>query len=192
MSDDLTPGEVRALFPSAALDIINHYRGAGDAESWGIGDLSADLVDEFAGRVIETPEGKKRITKTAIRIAIADEWGNTETTVKDYEYTARYYELKHRRFDNLTWSHYRQARAAGDLDVSLGYLKEAVESADDWGGRSMPVRVLAAKMRTNGHTTASTVERLIKLLGGIVKGLLLLEIPDELRAWLEAMPKEQE
>jgi len=192
MSDDLTPGEVRALFPSAALDIIGHYRGAGDAEAWGIGDLSADLVDEFAGRVIETPEGKKRITKTAIRIAIADEWGNTDTTVKDYEYTARYYELKHRRYDNLTWSHYRQARAAGDLKVSLGYLREASESADDWGGRAMPVRVLAAKMKTNGHVKASTIERLINVLRNIVGSLLVLDIPDELRAWLEAMPESRD
>jgi hypothetical protein len=164
--------------PDQALNIIRQFRGFGDAEAWALGELSAALVDELG----------REHGRAAIRIAVADEWGGTASTVKDYELTARYYPPDKRDFDNLTWWHYRQARAAGDLDTSLDYLRQAVESADQYGGRPMPVRVLAAKMKTNGHTKSSTLERLLRVLDGVVRGLLTLDIPEDLRAWLEAMP----
>lgn len=125
------------LIPHELQTRLLQVRGAGDAEFWEVGDVSAELVDE-------APD--KGVKKAAIRIAIANLVGLKAATVRDYEACARFYPTQARagRYPNLTRWHYRYAKRAGTLAEAEKWLKRAEESADDYHGLPMPVDVLAA------------------------------------------------
>ena len=149
---------VNDLIPEEQQSRILSVRGAGDAEFWIIGDVAVELEDDADGN-----QEKVR----AIRNAIADLAGVTARTVQEYKSNAAYYPKAVRElFPNLTRWHFRFAKRARELEKSAEWLVLAANSADDYGGKPMPVDVLAAKM--DGLRPPSVADAIERVAGRLM------------------------
>lgn len=123
---DSVPDDWESL-TSAGIDI----RAKQDVQRWALGDL-AIRVDKRYG------QGSLKKFATDIRMP-------SHKTLYDYALTSRYYSKVCRaeyleRFPLLSWSHYRSAAHAVDLDAALHYL----EMAND---QDMPVAAMVEAMK---------------------------------------------
>ncbi len=104
---------------------------------WTLGELTEEAVAEKAPKV---PTG-------AILVNCGILSGLSAARMGDLRATSNFYPSETRdKYQSLTHSHFFVAKAAGDLDKALEYLRVAEESADQYGGIRMPVGKLAAQI----------------------------------------------
>lgn len=117
--------------PEEALNLLRQAASDETRMRWAVGDVAAELVDELNVHHL----------KSEIRQAIADECGLTRYTIRDRERLSRIVTPELRlTYESLTWHQLRACVNKGE--TWREYADRAVASADQYGGRSAPVRVI--------------------------------------------------
>lgn len=140
--------------------------GVIDKSLWALGDIARRRL-KLSGR---TPE-----KKWAIHRAVADLLGVDSRSLTEYREMSEFFPACVRdQFPVGTWHHFRQAKRAGSLARAILWLRRAMQSADQFGGKPMPVDVLAAKItarRDRIRGTAADAADATKLLNQLLDGL---------------------
>lgn len=130
--------------PDDLLNKFRAYRGAGDDARWARGDLIEDASVEYAGKVT-----LRRLYRAA---AVETELSIAEIRLEHETARAADERLRAEFEDALCWAHFREVRYVDDRARRQGYLRWAVESADDYNGRPAPAVILRKKIqRDNGQ-----------------------------------------
>lgn len=167
---ELSRATANEIIPLPYQNRLLQVRGAGDIEFWEIGDVTNEL--EYLLSNIPD-EIEQRAAVKALRNAVSDVVGVTYKIVVEYQAHALYYPPAVRvKYSALTRWHFRHAKTCGTLKESEKFLRLAVESADEYGGQPMPVRVLQAKIAEvygKGGNESSLSDKLDTLMATISK-----------------------
>jgi hypothetical protein len=128
----------KTALPPAMLDAFRQFRGASDANYFGLGDAVDAAVVELAGKSTQ-----RRIYQAA---AVESEYSIAEVRLLHETSRATPLSLRAEFEDVLCHQHFRTVRYL-DPEKQHFYLKWAIESADVFGGRPAPAAVLAKKVR---------------------------------------------
>ena len=113
--------------------------------------LSGDVTLRVIGNYLSTfpAESVVDITMTEVYEACGDMCGKSAETMRKRAELAAFYPPDLREaYSGLYISHFSIAMRAGDRAAASEWLYVALFSADDYGGKPMPARVLAMKVKT--------------------------------------------
>lgn len=124
----------RVIFTDEQIEIGRYLRAQGDRAAFALGDICVELVD------LHKPTPKVKTLED-----YADEIGVEATTLHVYEWLSRKVipDLRE-EFPVLSWSQWRACASAGDKFIEVAGW--AVASADHYGGKPAPTRVIYAKI----------------------------------------------
>lgn len=119
--------------PSEVEQALYQLRDQISDTSWALGDIAHIMVEEFPGVPAARIHGK-----------IAAIVGLKGEAVKGRARVAAFYPERVRsQFEQLSFSHFREAMRLGSLENAERALRWAVETADDYGGSLASVAVLS-------------------------------------------------
>lgn len=119
---------MKSKLPDSAIQLIHQLAEDEHRSQFGIGDLTAALVDELG----------VEYGKANLRRDIAQEYRCEVGTIRDREQLARIYTSAVRdEYPTLLYHHWRALRRTGDKWRE--YASKAVGNADEYGGRPAPV-----------------------------------------------------
>lgn len=162
------PPTAIAILSIVGGDRALQLRGADDETKWGVGDLALAECRNREGKTVNDYP----ITKNDIYRAIGDLVGLTTATVRARAETVKFWPRADRKqFDILPYSYFRAAMYSGSLDKARYWLAIVLDSADDYGGYHMPLRVLQAKIADSlGKIPANDIEPATPSLSEILSG----------------------
>lgn len=124
----------RVIFTDEQIEIGRYLRAQGDRAAFALGDVCVELVDKY-----------KPLPKVKTLEDYADEIGVEATTLHVYEWLSRKVMPDLREeFPVLSWSQWRACANAGERFIEVAGW--AVASADHYGGKPAPTRVIYAKI----------------------------------------------
>lgn len=157
-----------AGLPEQAQNEMLQLRGQGDVAIWLVGDRAAYWIDALAGqhRVVPDDTGRQvriRLSKTLIRAWLSDLAGLRPSALRAREAVSRAYPGRVREdFDHLPYSFFRAALSLPE-EERCEWLARVRDSADDFGGNDMPLRVFQAQIKAhlNGQPAPPTFDELL-------------------------------
>jgi len=166
------------ILPENVIADLAALAAEGDRSLWAIARMAQEMAEELPV--------KRAILDEAI--AQACQW--KASRARDVRSVAGYYpEASVELFPTLSFSHFRTAMSARDLDKSLKWLGWCLSSADEYGGMPAPCDVLAAKMREAGDKIAMPVwEKWLTQVGQLLNKLYVhSSTPPGIRTKLEVV-----
>lgn len=142
---------------------------------WYLGDLAQRVARKYGAKSLKSFAGDIKIPKVA--------------TLRDYERAARFYPFNARaEYPELTWSHYREAIRAGELELAMEWLEKA--NNNKWN----VVRLGQAISKTQGKTVTVRhkydVEPVNYGQGRITVGTTDLDVKDYLECLTEGRSRD--
>ena len=162
------------IFTEEVEGLLIHYAQNESESIWAIGDLTLQLVNQAKKLKKEMPHANVPDVMQIYEF-VSDVTGLADSSVRQRASVAKFYNPEIRSaYEVLSHSHFLVAMRSGELATAVKWLARAVETADDYNGRVMPVRVMAARIAAGNIMDATAdeftpVDRAGKLVSSVKK-----------------------
>ena len=171
MSIESMAREIQDIWDAEFIRRLLYYRNNEEAARWYTGDLAVDLVDELL----------KDYPVTAIRLAMAREYGCSEGTIRDRERVSRHVPQSERADNpNITHRMWREI-ISGDVDELLSQIYAHAEA---YGEYPTIAQIREWRDDAGGTVVHVWVQRVESLQAPLEKIIYDDMVPEELRKFL--------
>jgi len=162
------------IFTEEVEGLLIHYAQTESESVWAIGDQTLQLISQAKQLKKEMPHANVPDVMQIYEF-VSDVTGLADSSVRQRASVAKFYNPEIRSaYEVLTHSHFLVAMRSGDLATAVRWLARAVETADSFGGKPMPVRVMASRIAAGNIMDATQdefapVDRASKLVSSVKK-----------------------